>query len=80
MERQTRVVVFESDNSAEIQLIKSKLESSDIVSFTQNAYMSFMSTPTAANLKLQVNLEDESKAFEIIDAYLKETDLDLGAS
>ncbi len=78
MERQTRVVVFESDSSAEIQLIKSKLEKNRIVSFTQNAYMSFMSTPTAENLKLQVNLEDESKAFDIIDAYLKETDLDLG--
>ena len=24
-----------------------------------------------------VNLQDEQKAFEIIDAYLKETDLDL---
>ncbi len=78
MERQTRVVVFESDNSAEIQLIKSKLESNSIPSFTQNAYMSFMSTPTAADLKLQVNLNDESKAFDIIDAYLKETDLELG--
>ncbi|MGC4129820.1 MAG: DUF2007 domain-containing protein [Bergeyella sp.] len=73
MERQTRVSVFESDNPAEIQLIKSKLDEAGIVNFRQNAYMTFTTTPTATSLKLQVNLEDEQKAFEIIDLYLKES-------
>lgn len=39
--------------------------------------MSFTTTPTAKTIRLMVNLQDEQKAFEIIDAYLKETDLDL---
>lgn len=77
MERETQVVVFESDNATEIELIKSKLKNADIEAKTQNSYMSFMSTPTAGNLKLKVNLLDEAKAFEIIDTYLKETDLDI---
>lgn len=77
MERETRVVVFESENPAEIQLIKSKLDNTNIETFTQNSYMSFISTPTAATLKLQVNLTDEKAALELIDAYLQETDLDL---
>ena len=75
-ERQTRVSVFESDNPAEIQLIKSKLDEIGIQTFTQNGYMTFTTTPTATVLKLQVNLTDEAKAFEIIDAYLRETDLE----
>lgn len=77
MERQTRVAIFESDNPSEIQLIKSKLDDSGIKNFTQNAYMTFTTTPTATILKLQVNLEDEQKAFDIIDNYLQKTDLDL---
>lgn len=76
MERETRVEVFESEKAAEIQLVKSRLEKEDIATFTQNSYMSFMSTPTAATLKLQVNLVDEQKAFKVIDAYMKETDVD----
>lgn len=79
MERETRVVVFESENAAEIQLIKSKLDNTNIETFTQNSYMSFISTPTAATLKLQVNLTDEKEALEIIDAYLRETDLNLNS-
>jgi len=67
MERQTRVSVFESDNPAEIQLIKLKLEEAGIDTFTQNGYMTFTTTPTATSLHLQVNLLDEPKAFEIID-------------
>lgn len=76
MERQTRVTVFESDQPAEIQLMKSKLSEIGIETFTQNGYMTFTTTPTATSLKLQVNLEDEQKAFEIIDEYLKNTDLE----
>ncbi len=78
MERQTRVSVFESDSPAEVQLIKSKLDTAGIESFTQNGYMTFTTTPTATVLKLQVNLVDEPKAFDIIDAYLQESDLELG--
>ncbi|GEM_PF-224234 len=77
MDRQTRVSVFESDQPAEIQLIKSKLDDAGIENFTQNAYMTFTTTPTATALKVQVNLKDEAKAFEIIDAYLKKSDLDI---
>lgn len=78
MERQTRVSVFESDNPAELQLIKSKLDAAGIENFTQNGYMTFTTTPTATVLKLQVNLLDEPKAFEIIDNYLKDSDTESG--
>lgn len=71
MERSTRVSVFESDNSAEIQLIKSKLEEGNIANEVENNYLTFTTTPTATSLKLMVDLNDESKAFEIIDAYLQ---------
>lgn len=77
MERETRVAVFESEKPSEIQLIKSKLDAHNIVSFLNDKYMSFTTTPTANTVKLMVNLTDEQKAFEVIDAYLKETDLDL---
>lgn len=70
MERATKVAVFESDNPAEIQLIKTKLQQADIESFTEDSYMTFTTTPTATSLKLKVDLLDEQKAFEIIDHYL----------
>ena len=72
MERQTRVAVFESEKSAEIQLMKLKLSEAGIESFVQNSYMTFMATPTATSLQLQVDLVDESKAFKIIDGYLQQ--------
>ena len=72
MERQTRVAVFESDKPAEIQLIKSKLEAQSISNFVNDRYMSFMTTPTSSVIKLMVNIQDEAKAFEIIDNYMKE--------
>ena len=74
MERETKASVFVSDSPTEVQLIKSKLAEANIESFTNNAYMTFTTTPTATSLKLMVKLEDEQKAFEIIDAYLKETE------
>ena len=67
----TKVSVFESSNQQEIQLIKSKLEAAGIESEVDNSYLSFMSTPTATNMMLKVDLREESKAFEIIDAYLQ---------
>ncbi len=76
MERETRVSVFESEKSSEIQLIKSKLDAQNIVNFVNDNYMTFTTTPTASTIRLLVNLQDEKKAFEIIDEYLKETDLD----
>lgn len=75
MERETRVSVFESENAAEIQLIKSKLENEQLAVFVNDNYMSFTTTPTAATIRLMVNLADEQKAFKIIDEYLKNTDL-----
>ncbi|WP_449398182.1 DUF2007 domain-containing protein [Chryseobacterium wanjuense] len=72
MERSTRVSVFESDKPSEIQLIKSKLEDAQITNSVENNYLTFTTTPTATSLKVMVDLEDEKKAFEIIDAYLQQ--------
>ncbi len=77
MERETRVAVFESEKPAEIQLMKSKLKDAGVESFTNNNYMTFTTTPTASTLKLFVNLADEAKAFEIIDLYLQNSELDI---
>lgn len=77
MERETRVSVFESEKSSEIQLIKSKLELQNIPTFLNDNYMSFTTTPTANTIRLMVNLTDEPKAFEIIDEALKKVDLDI---
>lgn len=72
MEIKTRVSVFESEQPQEIQLMKAKLEEAGIESSIENKYMTFTTTPTATTLKLMVSLEDEQKAFKIIDAYLKD--------
>lgn len=77
MEEMTRVSVFESTKQQEIQLIKSKLEEQNITATAENAYLTFLSTPTANNMKIMVNIKDEKKAFEIIDAYIQETDLEI---
>ncbi|ASW73730.1 hypothetical protein IQ37_18490 [Chryseobacterium piperi] len=72
MERNTRVSVFESDNPSEIQLIKSKLDDAQITNCVENNYLTFTTTPTATSLKVMVNLEDEKKAFEVIDTYIQQ--------
>lgn len=77
MERETRVSVFESEKPSEIQLIKSKLDAQNIPNFLNDKYMSFTTTPTASMIKLMVNLQDEQKAFKVIDSFLQETDLEL---
>ncbi|MCA6066296.1 DUF2007 domain-containing protein [Chryseobacterium sp. RG1] len=74
MERSTRVSVFESDKSTEIQLIKSKLDDAQITNAVENNYLTFTTTPTATSLKVMVKLEDEKKAFDIIDAYLQQSE------
>lgn len=74
MERETRVAVFESEKTSEIQLVKSNLNAQDIKSFLNDNYMSFTTTPTANTVRLMVNLTDEQKALEIIDKMLKETE------
>ncbi|WP_299177081.1 DUF2007 domain-containing protein [uncultured Chryseobacterium sp.] len=74
MERNTRVSVFESDNPSEIQLIKSKLDEAKISNAVENNYLTFTTTPTATTLKVMVDLENEKKAFEIIDAYLQQSE------
>jgi hypothetical protein len=74
MERSTRVSVFESDNPSEIQLIRSKLDDAEIKNDVENNYMTFTTTPTATSLKVMVDLENEKKAFEIIDAYLQQNE------
>lgn len=74
MERSTRVSVFESDKPAEIQLIKSKLDDANITNAVENNYLTFTTTPTATSLKVLVKLEDEKRAFEVIDAYLQQNE------
>ncbi|WP_326983405.1 DUF2007 domain-containing protein [Chryseobacterium sp. MYb264] len=74
MERSTRVSVFESDKQAEIQLIKSKLDDAQIKNAVENNYLTFTTTPTATSLKVMVKLEDEKKAFEVIDGYLQQSE------
>lgn len=75
MERETRVAVFESEKPSDIQLIKSKLDAEKIPNFLNDNYMSFTTTPTAQTVRLMVNLQDEQRAFDIIDAVVKDTDL-----
>lgn len=80
MERETRVSVFESESSAEIQLIKSQLDAKNIENFINDKYMSFTTTPTANTIRLMVNLQDEPKAFEIIDEYIKKSELEFNTN
>lgn len=77
MERETRVSVFESESPQEIQLIKSKLEAQSITNFLNDKYMSFTTTPTASTIKLMVNIQDEEKAFKVIDDFLQNSDVTL---
>lgn len=66
-----RVSVFEADEMVQIQIVKKKLEDAGILSTISNKYLnSLLSTPTATALKLEVNINDEQKAFVIIDQYL----------
>ncbi|WP_018676312.1 putative signal transducing protein [Riemerella columbina] len=72
MDATTKVSVFEADNISEVQLIKSKLEDAGIAAEVDNNYLSFLSTPTATGMCVKVSLQDEKKALDLIDAYLKE--------
>lgn len=74
MNKTTKVSVFESEVPQEIQLVKSKLTDAGIENTVENKYMTFTTTPTANTLKIMVSLEDEKKAFEIIDAWLQKSD------
>ena len=68
-----RVSVFEADEMVQIQIVKKKLEDAGIACSVSNKYLNnLLSTPTATALKLEVNIKDEQKAFEIIDHYLTE--------
>ena len=68
-----RVSVFEADEMVQIQIVKKKLEDAGIACSVSNKYLNnLLSTPTATALKLEVNIHDEQKAFEIIDQYLAE--------
>lgn len=68
-----KVSVFEADEMVQIQIVKRKLEEAGIACSVSNKYMnSLLSTPTATALKIEVNILDEQKAFEIIDNYLSE--------
>lgn len=70
----TRVAVYQGENLPEVQLIKSKLEDAGLECSIENAYMSFLGTPTSTSLSVKVALEDEAKALEIIDSHLQSQD------
>ncbi len=53
---------------------QSKLEEAQITNDVENNYLTFTTTPTATSLKVMVDLQDEKKAFEIIDAYLQQNE------
>ncbi|RCU42823.1 DUF2007 domain-containing protein [Chryseobacterium lacus] len=57
-----------------MQLVKPKLADAGIENTVENKYMTFTTTLTANTLKIMVSLEDEKKAFEIIDAWLQKSD------
>ena len=68
-----RVSVFEADEMVQIQIVKKKLEDAGIACSVSNKYLNnLLSTPTATALNLEVNIQDEQKACEIIDHYLAE--------
>lgn len=68
-----RVSVFEADEMVQTQIVKRRLEEAGIACSVSNNYMnSLLSSPTATALKLEVNIHDEQKAFEIIDRYLSD--------
>ena len=54
--------------------MKPKLADAGIENTVENKYMTFTTTPTAKTLKIMVSVEDEKKAFEIIDAWLQKSD------
>lgn len=70
MQNKTKVVVFESDSKEEIDLINSKLRAIDI----ETEVLENVQSNEMIITQLKVSLIDESKAFEIIDAYLQETE------
>ncbi|WP_229723837.1 DUF2007 domain-containing protein [Chryseobacterium sp.] len=55
--------------------MKPKLADAGIANTVENKYMTFTTTPTAKTLKIMVSLEDEKKAFEIIDAWLQKSEM-----
>lgn len=67
MDRQLKAVVFESDSLEEVQLIEAKLNKEDISTFVELE---------ESIVKLSVMLEQEAKAFAIIDAYIQHSNLD----
>lgn len=67
MDRQLKAVVFESDSLEEVQLIEAKLNKEDISTFVELE---------ESIVKLSVMLEQETKAFAIIDAYIQHSNLD----
>ena len=55
--------------------MKPKLADAGIENTVENKYMTFTTTPTAKTLKIMVSVEDEKKAFEIIDAWLQKSEM-----
>ncbi len=74
MDKITKVSVFESEIQQEMLLAKSKLQDAGLECWVSDKYMTFTTTPTANTLKLMVTLNDEKKAFEIIDSWLQQSE------
>lgn len=69
----TKVPVFESESEQEITLIKNKLQNAGIEYFVENNFPSL--TSPESTIHIMVALENEAKAFEIIDEWLQENGL-----
>lgn len=69
----TRVSVFESEIEQEILLIKNKLQNIGIESIIESKYIPYS---TITTFQIKVYLEDETKAFELIDKWLQQHTLE----
>lgn len=69
----TRVSVFESEIEQEILLIKNKLQNIGIESIIESKYIPY---GTITTFQIKVYLEDETKAFELIDKWLQQHTLE----
>lgn len=69
----TKVSVFESEIEQEILLIKNKLQNIGIESIIESKYIPYS---TITTFQIKVYLEDETKAFELIDKWLQQHTLE----
>lgn len=74
MKKNQSVSVFESADTEEIQIVKSKLEKAGISTKIEENISSLSEITDGIILSLVVDLSDEVRAFDVIDSYLQKTD------